>query len=147
MKITEFLSKEDIFFEENEINKNEAIIKLCEIISEKHDLDFNFIKDSVFQREKKLTTGIGSKIAVPHARIENIDSCKVVFMINKKGIDFDAMDNKDVNIIILILSPKNKVKNHIALMSKISYLLTEKEYQQKLLKSTSQKEVYNILNQ
>src|SRR6056297_1354678 len=129
MKLNNIIKKENIFFNnKNQYSKEEAIEFLIQKISSssKNNLNFKNIKNLVFQREEKLSTGIGSNIAIPHARIDKLNTFHIGILISKKNIDFDSLDGKPVNIIILILSPKNEVKKHISIISKLSYVLTEK---------------------
>ncbi|TYB32056.1 MAG: PTS sugar transporter subunit IIA [Candidatus Mcinerneyibacterium aminivorans] len=146
MNLREYFDKDDIIIENKRRTKKEVLKYLTELASNKHNLDKDYLFNKILERERKLTTGIGGGLAVPHARLSNINKCHLIILINKKGIDFEAMDDNKVNVVVLILSPKNKVKNHIALLSKVSYLLTEENNIDHILKTNSTEEIVKKLN-
>ncbi len=141
MELKEYFDKNNIIIENNFRTKADIIEYLSEKASKKYALDTTYIYKKITEREKKLTTGIGGGLAIPHARIEGINDCKVLLLVNKKGVDFNSMDDKKVYIVALILSPKAKVKNHIALLSKISYYLTEENNINDIINANSKKEI------
>jgi len=145
MKLNKIIKKENIFFNKKEMNKEKAIEFLIQKVSQNNNLNFKRIRKNVFDREERLSTGIGGRIAIPHARIENLKNFHIGILISEKDIDFDSLDNNPVNIIALLLSPKNKVKKHISLISKLSYLLTEKEIYKKILNSKKSSNIIKLL--
>jgi len=146
MKLNKIIKKENIFFNTNGINNKEKAIEfLIQKVSQNNNLNFKSIRKHVFDREERLSTGIGGRIAIPHARIEKLKNFHIGILISEKDIDFDSLDNNPVNIIALLLSPKNKVKKHISLISKLSYLLTEKEIYKKILNSKKSSNIIKLL--
>ncbi len=141
MELKNYVKKGQIIFCDETVSKEEAISVLCSSLSETYGLDLKTIEDAVFDREKKLTTGIGGSVAIPHARIEGIDNFYVAMMICRKSIDFSSLDGEPVKIVTLLLSPCRMVKEHIALISRISYFLTEPETHDQLLKAETVEEV------
>jgi mannitol/fructose-specific phosphotransferase system IIA component (Ntr-type) len=145
MLLKDYLAPELVFFDDSSPDKEAAIRFLCDEIARVHHLDASLLFREVMDREQKMTTGMGSHIAVPHARIETLDRFHLACLITKNGIDFQSLDDKDVNIIVLLLSPGRMVKEHISLLSKISYFLTDEGNFQKLLDARSFEDIEEIV--
>ncbi|HHH84791.1 MAG TPA: PTS sugar transporter subunit IIA [Firmicutes bacterium] len=145
MLLKDYLAPELIFFDDSSTGKEDSISFLCDAIARIHHLDASLLFHEVMDRESKMTTGMGSHIAVPHARIESLDRFYLACLINKKGIDFKSLDGQPAHIIVLLLSPKRMVKEHISLLSKISYFLTDEGNFQELLNSHSFEDIQKIV--
>jgi len=137
MQLKDYVKKGQIIFHDGEISKSDSINILCKSLCDSYALDYEHVREMVWEREEKMTTGIGGNVAVPHARLDGIDNFYIAIMINKEGIDFDALDGRPVNIITLLLSPRDMVKEHIALLSKLSYFLTEEDSHRILLEAST----------
>ncbi len=145
MNIRDFIHNDTIFIADTTMTKPEAIAALCEKVSRHYSLDTKSILQQVNDREQKMTTGIGGGVAIPHARVEDLNDFAFGVMIAKKGIDFEALDKKEVHVIVMILSPYYKVKEHIALLSKISYFLTESKNFTAITEATDPSQIADIL--
>ena len=60
---------------------------------------------AVLEREKVMTTGIGNGIAIPHCKNNACPQFVIALGITQKGIDFQAVDGKPVNLVFLLLGP------------------------------------------
>ena len=90
-------------------------------------------------RENQGSTGFGDSIAIPHARLENINSFIVYIAIHKKGVDFSALDGKKSHIFVVIFGPAEQVNQHLleftvidddmTVLHLISLILEAEEYQ------------------
>lgn len=96
-------------------------------------------------REKLGSTGIGQGVALPHARIENIKKPIVLIGISQKGIDFSSLDGAPVYIIFLIISPIFQEGLHLKLLAKISRLLKDKYFLERLKELRSPQEIIEFI--
>jgi mannitol/fructose-specific phosphotransferase system IIA component (Ntr-type) len=114
MKIANLLKKENILLFSSPETKESIIEQLVNnlILSYKDENFSDELKKdflvSVMEREKQSSTGIGSGIAFPHGRINGLNKPIIAMGIIKDGVDFSAIDKKDVNIIFLFLFPANR---------------------------------------
>lgn len=145
MNIRDFLHNETVFIVDTPLTKEQAIKELCSKVSAHYKLDEKAILAQVIERETKMTTGIGGGVAIPHARVESLEDFAFGIMVSKNGIPFESLDKKDVYVVVMILSPYYKVKEHIALLSKISYFLTEEKNYTAIVNATSTDDVAEIL--
>lgn len=87
-------------------SRREAISELTGAVSEVVGLDAGALERAVWAREEALPTGIGNGVAIPHARIPELDEPVVAAGFSETGVDFDAPDGKLANLIFLILTPE-----------------------------------------
>lgn len=145
-KLSDFIKKENIvFLDTNDMEET------VEILVE-NAYNSGIIKDkkmfinAVLEREELVSTGIGLGVALPHAKLLEIEDFFVVIGINKEGIDWDAIDRNPVGIVFLIGGPEkeNSQKEYLKIISKFMLLIKNKDRRLMLLNSSSQEEVVNI---
>lgn len=148
MKITSILLAESIDINFNAKTKDEAIEKLVKIASSKYKLAFpsERILEEVFEREKQMSTGVGDGVAFPHARIKDFNDSIVVMGICKEGLDYGSVDNKPVQIIVLILS--NNLKNTLMLqiLGAFSKLFKNKDTRENIINAKSAQDIIKIID-
>ena len=103
------------------------------------------IFDKLYEREKLGTTAFGEGIAIPHARIPNIKSPKILFMKLSEGIDFDALYNKKVDLIFSLIVPDTKDASHIEILSKVASLVDSKTLVQKIRDLSDKQKILDLL--
>lgn len=127
-------------------DKKTAITELVDLLDANGLLlDKETVLKAVLAREQARSTGIGSGIAVPHGKCDAVRDLVMAVGIAGEPINFDSVDGKPVTIIILLASPANQTGPHIQALAKISKLLLDEEFKQKLEKTTSSKEVYELM--
>jgi PTS system nitrogen regulatory IIA component len=100
---------------------------------------------AVLDREKKMSTGMQSGIAIPHGKSDSVDSLVAAVGIHKEGVDFDSIDHQPSHIFILTVSPVNRTGPHIQFLAEISRLLHEESVRKELLNAVSEDQVIEIL--
>lgn len=86
-------------------------------------LDRGEVLESLRSREVKMSTGIGSGLAIPHAISSKIKKPFCAVGISKSGIDYEALDGKPVNVIFMFLFPADDTANHLNLLQRLAYLI------------------------
>ena len=129
-------------------NRWEAIDALSHFMSKTHKLEISEeqLKNSIVEREKLTATGIGSGIAVPHAKIELSDTNSIqgVFAIADPPIDFKSPDGP-AKYIILLITPLNNEEKHVEVISNIAKLLRTPDIVHALDKAKTSAEIYDII--
>jgi len=124
-------------------NKEEALAEMVNtIIRGGNKLNFSAIMDVLKQRESLGSTGIGEGVAIPHGKIADLNDIVVAFGRSMKGIDFDALDGKPVQLFFLLLAPENSAGQHLKVLAKISKMLKDPIFRKRLLKAKSQSDLY-----
>jgi mannitol/fructose-specific phosphotransferase system IIA component (Ntr-type) len=83
---------------------------------------------AIMEREKKLSTGIGNGIAIPHANCKGIPDMSGAIGVSKKGIDYGALDKKPVHIVFLFVTSEKADENHLRILNVISKLGMSDEF-------------------
>ena len=113
----------------------------------------NMIKDhdellkDVKDRENLVTTGVGYGVAFPHAKTRSAKGIVIAFGRSDKGIDFDAMDHKPVNLFFLIAAPEDAIGAHLNVMARLSYLMKLADNREKLMKASSPGDVLVLMDE
>jgi fructose-specific phosphotransferase system IIA component len=109
-------------------------------------LDKNAILEAVLAREDARSTGIGSAIAIPHGKCAAVKELAMALGIAKDPIDFGSIDGRPVKIIMLLLSPADQTGPHIQALAKISRLMLDDKFKERLEKASSAEEAYRLLS-
>lgn len=103
------------------------------------------ILEALLSREKLGSTGIGGGIAIPHGKLDGLASPVLVFVVCKEPIPFDAIDNQGVDVFCAILIPKEQCQTHLATLSGIAKLLSQRELTKKIRHVDSDHHLYQLL--
>lgn len=99
----------------------------------------------VKKRESSMSTGIGFGVGLPHASTDLIYDVVGAFGRSKKGINFDALDNQPVTLVMLFLVPQGQFQKHLHTLAKIAKLLHKKEFRQSLEEAPDGKTMFDII--
>ena len=109
-------------------------------------LDRDIALEAVLARERTRSTGTGAGIAIPHGKCNAVKELVMAIGITHEPIEFESVDGKPVTIFTLLVSPADQTGPHIQALARISKLMLDEEFKQKLEKATSADEVYELLN-
>jgi nitrogen PTS system EIIA component len=79
--------------------------------------------DSLLQRERLGSTGIGNGLAIPHGKFEGLDRLVGLFARLDKAIDFDALDGHPVDLVFVLLAPEGAGADHLKGLAKVARVL------------------------
>jgi PTS system nitrogen regulatory IIA component len=100
---------------------------------------------AVLEREKKMSTGMQSGIAIPHGKTDSVDELVAAFGIKHAGVEFDSLDGLPARIFVMTLCPTTRTGPHIQFLAEISRQLNDPTIRERLLQATSAEEILNIL--
>ncbi len=129
-----------LFF--NASTKKEALEELIQK-AEGRDLDATCVKRfkrAILERESIMSTGLGMGVAVPHAKIPELDEFFVLCGVLSKPVDWDSLDGDPVDLIFLIGGPEDRQKDYLMLLSKITLVIKNAETRKALRKATTGEE-------
>jgi mannitol/fructose-specific phosphotransferase system IIA component (Ntr-type) len=99
----------------------------------------------VKKRESSMSTGIGFGIGIPHASSDLIYEVVGALGRSRKGVNFDALDNQPVNLVMLFLVPQGQFQKHLHTLASIAKLLHNKEFRQALEAAPDSETMYSII--
>ena len=102
---------------------------------------------ATMERERLGSTGVGTGVALPHARIEGIDQVHVVFARLETAIDYDAVDERPVDLVALLLAPTDAGGAHLRALAKVSRTLRRADMRQRLRAAPNAESLFTILTE
>lgn len=103
------------------------------------------VRAVVQRRERSMSTGIGYGIGIPHASTDLIQEVVGAFGRSRTGIDFEALDNQRVTLVVLFLVPLGQFQKHLHTLADIAKLLHQRELRQALEQAPDAAAIYEIL--
>ncbi len=147
VRLTEVLSTDRVRTQLRISSKEEALRILAEMIARDSGVAPEVVLEKILERERLMSTGVGKGFACPHAKVEDIQGNWAALITLADPIDFDALDQQPVNIILMLVGPTTEVGEHLRLLSRISRLMVVPEVRQKILHSQTPEEVLEVLQQ
>lgn len=127
--------------------KKQALQELSERAAKSTGLDARDILETLMQRERLGSTGVGRGIAIPHGRVPNLDRIVSVFARLQEPIPFDALDDEPVDLIFLLLAPEHAGADHLKALARISRLLRDHSSIEKLRGANDRAALYAVLTE
>ena len=101
--------------------------------------------DSLLNREKMGSTGIGNGIAIPHGRLAGSDQVVVVVATSQEPIEFDAIDNRPVDIFIALFVPEENCQAHLTTLQSIAERFSNKSFCRQVRKCQTSQELFQLV--
>jgi fructose-specific phosphotransferase system IIA component len=147
MRICEILQKEKIIPSMKSESKTELINELIDIFKDdERVINLESMRESVHEREKIMSTGVGKGFAIPHAKSSSVNDIIAAFGKVDSPVDFQALDGQPVNLIFLLVGKENLVGPHIKLLSRISRMMNKEEFRESLLNAKSADEIFELFD-
>ena len=104
----------------------------------------NESQNELLKRERVMSTGIGGGIAIPHALLNDIDDLVILFGRTRDPIDFQALDGEPVALVFMLVGPKGSANLYVKLLARVSRLLQNQAFKERLRAATSPDEVLGV---
>tara|TARA_R110000772_G_scaffold59179_3_gene134000 strand:- start:301 stop:768 length:468 start_codon:yes stop_codon:yes gene_type:complete len=127
------------------VSKQDIFWMLANKASQCYGLDAEKVMDSLQARETLGSTGFGGAVAIPHAKIKELDQCVGLFIRLEQSIGFDAHDGQDVDLVFGLLSPEHGSADHLKALAEVSRFLRDEAVVAKLRGAASKDALYALL--
>ena len=111
------------------------------------DIDATQIFESLLQREKLGSTGLGHGVAIPHGKFPGLDRVHGLFARLSTPVDYDAVDGEPVDLVFLLMAPENAGADHLKALARVSRLFRDPSITGKLRGTSNAKGLYAILTE
>ncbi|MES1155796.1 MAG: PTS sugar transporter subunit IIA, partial [Pseudorhodoplanes sp.] len=101
--------------------------------------------ETLLQREKLGSTGIGHGIAIPHGKLSKLERLFGLFARLDRPIDFESLDGQPVDLIFLLLAPEGAGADHLKALARVARLLRDPDTASKLRDSRDADAIYAVL--
>lgn len=147
MQLTDIISPERIAAQVHATSKKRALETISKLLAQHSStsLDASEIFDSLIARERLGTTAIDHGVAIPHGRLKNSSETIGAFVQLKEGIDCDALDRQDVNLLFALLVPEESTEEHLQLLGRLAHMFSNDELREKLQNAENSQALYDLL--
>jgi PTS system nitrogen regulatory IIA component len=125
--------------------KKQALQELAAKAAELSGLSERTIFETLMQREKLGSTGVGNGIAIPHGKLPKLTKLFGVFARLERPIDFEALDGQAVDLVFLLLAPEGAGADHLKALARVARLLRDPDVAHKLRDSRDVEALYSVL--
>jgi len=148
MRITDILTEKMVITGLKGDSKQDVINALVDLVGASSNvLDREKVRQAIFDREKLMSTGVGNGFAIPHGKTDAVSNIVAAFAVTKNPIDYQALDEKPVRLVFLLVGKDNMVGPHIKLLSRVSRLMNKEKFRKQLLDMKSSREVVETFRQ
>ena len=147
MRILDVLPKEAILSDLKSLDKKGVIEELVIPVASIAGVNKEELVRVLMERERLGSTGIGGGIGIPHGKLKNLESMFISFGLSHQGIDFESIDGRPVYIFFLLVTPEDSTGLHLKLLSRISRILKNDSFRERLLNAVDSDEIFSILKE
>ena len=145
MKIVEFLRPDAVLASLSGQTAPSVLAELCRPLAAAHHVDGQRLLDTLLEREKLGSTGIGEGVAIPHGKIAGLPGLLASFGRHPQGVDFRAIDGKPTFLFFALFAPENSAGAHLKALARISRIFKNPSFRDAILKAASADEVYRLI--
>ena len=128
-------------------SKKQVLQIMAEKAADLTGLEERVVLDTILQREKLGSTGVGNGIAIPHGKLAHLNNIVGVFARLDTPVDFEALDDEPVDLVFLLLAPESAGADHLKALSKIARVLRDPDMVQKLRTTHEAQALHTLLTQ
>jgi nitrogen PTS system EIIA component len=146
MPMTEFLKPDAVFSNVKMASKKQLLQFMSEKASEMTGISERDIFDTIMQRERLGSTGVGNGIAIPHCKMKTATRLTGLFVRLDQAIDFDAIDDQKVDLVFMLIAPELAGADHLKALSKVARALRASDIVDAIRRAPDSGRIYDILN-
>jgi mannitol/fructose-specific phosphotransferase system IIA component (Ntr-type) len=148
MKVHELLDTKNILTGfKNEI-KDDVINELVDLLNgDQRVINLEEVRKCVFEREEKMSTGVGKGFAIPHGKTNSVTDILAAFGKSRTPIEYNSLDGEPVHLVFLLIGKETLLAKHIKLLSRISRLMNNEEFRKKLINADSKESILKIFQE
>ena len=145
MKISDLLSPNDVMIDVRASKKRQLLQELAAKAAESLGLRVDQVAPDLLKREELGSTGIGRGVAIPHARLPDVQRPYGLLVKLKVPIEFDAIDGQAVDIIFVLLLPAVAENGQIGALAQVARTLRPEENLARLRAARNTSELYSAI--
>jgi PTS system nitrogen regulatory IIA component len=147
MEFSNLLKPEAIRIFSSVSSKKRLLHDIAGIAEACYQTDYSQTVEALIERESLGPTGVGGGIALPHARLEQLDKVVGAFVLLENPVEFDAIDKQPVDIVFGLFAPKSAGVEHLKALALVSRTLREQSIVAKLRSNPKPATLYAILTE
>jgi len=149
MTLSELLARDCVSVDLKVTGKKQLVQEMAELIANcgclgNSDIQTRDIVSAAMEREKLGSTGVGSGVALPHARIEGLEKVRIAIARLETPVDFESIDERPIDIAVLLLAPPEAGSEHLRALAQISRRLRNEDVRGRLRRAPDAESLYVI---
>src|SRR5512141_1066880 len=145
MKIVEFLRPECVIDSLTGQTGQAVLAELCRPLAQSQRADGQRLLETLLEREKLGSTGIGEGVAIPHGKVSALPGLMASFGRSTAGVDFRAIDGKPTHLFFALFAPENSAGAHLKALARISRIFKSPAFRAAILGAADAAEVYRLI--
>jgi PTS system nitrogen regulatory IIA component len=145
IELAEILSPGAVVLDLKAGSKRQVLRALAERVAEAQGLEAGPVLDALLGREKLGTTGIGDGLAIPHAKLPDLDRLVGVFARLQSPVSFDALDDEPVDLVFLLLAPTEAAADHLKALARVARVFRDEALCRALRQAANPSLAYDLL--
>lgn len=145
MEIGEIIAPESILANQKPSSKKQLLQELAEVAAVQTGRDSHDIFETLLERERLGSTGVGNGVAIPHGKLPGLEKIVGVFARLAKPVAFDAADDQPVDIVFMLLAPEGSGADHLKTLSRIARVLRNQSTLASIRQSSDADAIFSLL--
>ena len=145
MTVSALLSPTCIFLDVEISSKKKLLELIANIVADRTRLPESSIYNNLLNRERLGSTALGSGFAVPHARLEDLDKTLACFFRLKDAVNFEAPDDRPVDLVVSIIIPGEATEEHLIILSSLAKIFSDDSVCEAIRQAASKDEIARII--
>jgi nitrogen PTS system EIIA component len=147
MELADILSEESVLVCTDIASKQDVLLRLADKVASLTGHPATEVFEALNDREALGSTGLGNGIAVPHGKYAALKGVMAVFMKLAKPVDFEAVDDEPVDIVMMLLAPMGAGADHLKALARVARVLRTDSVAEALRRTDDPARLYAILSQ
>lgn len=127
-------------------SKREVIDRLVDVLEGHQAIaSLEAVREAIFEREKKMSTGVGKGLGLPHAKTAAATETVAAFATTAEPVEFGAIDDVPVQLLLLLVGPEEHKSHHVKILGRISRLVSRDSLRKRLLEAESASTIIETL--
>jgi len=147
MEIGDLLDRRAVTPKAAAASKRQALSLVAETAARRFGLDASDVLEALLAREQLGSTGVGSGVAVPHAKTPGLDRMRAVFVGLETPVDFGSVDGQPVDLLFALLAPEAAGPEHLQAFARVARMLRQSKLRLQLRQARSPDAIYALLAQ
>lgn len=145
MELSDILAKRSIIACAKVTSKRQLLQICADEAAAISGIDAHSVFETLVEREKLGSTGLGNGIAIPHGKIDGLSGVVAVYARLEAPIDFDAVDDQPIDLAVMLLAPNGAGADHLKALSRVARLMRTESVLTELRDTRDAAEIYKIL--
>jgi PTS system nitrogen regulatory IIA component len=145
MKIVEFLQPGAVVDDLAGHTGPDVLGELSRPLAAGHKVDAQRLLETLLEREKLGSTGIGDGVAIPHGKVPGLPALMASFGRSRSGVDFKAIDGKPTYLFFTLFAPENSAGAHLKALARISRIFKNPAFRESIMKAADAAEIFRLI--